>query len=85
MSRKLAWRDGMVAFAGEPMRVAVAELNRHSRHPILIDDPALAARPIIGIFHANDAESFAEAVAATFGAEVVHVDGAIHLRRLAAP
>lgn len=80
MERELAWRDGMVAFAGEPLSVAVAEINRHSRHRIHIDDPTLAARPVIGIFHANDAEAFASAAAVTFGARVEHANGDIHLR-----
>ncbi len=80
VARQLAWREGMAAFAGEPLSIAVAEINRHSRHPIYVDDPALAAQPVIGIFHANDAEQFANAAAATFGAQVVRRNGAIHLR-----
>jgi transmembrane sensor len=80
VNRQLAWRQGMVAFAGEPLSVAVAEINRHSRHPIYVDDPELAAHPVVGIFHANDAEGFASAASATFGAEVVHAGDAIHLR-----
>ena len=80
LNRELAWRDGMAAFAGEPMSVAAAEINRHSRERIIIDDAALATRPVVGVFHANDAEAFATAAATTFGAQVVHIDGAIHLR-----
>jgi transmembrane sensor len=80
VSRQLAWREGMAAFAGEPLSVAVAEINRHSRHQIYVDDPALAAQPVIGIFHANDAEQFANAAAATFGAQVVRENESIHLR-----
>lgn len=79
VTRQLAWREGMVAFAGEPLSVAVDEINRHSRRPIVVDDPGLAAQPIVGIFHANDAEAFARAAAATFGAEVIPTDNAIRL------
>lgn len=80
LERELAWRAGLAAFSGEPLSVAVAEINRYSRHTIVIDDPALAARPVVGIFHANDAEAFADAAAATFGAEVHNTKGKIHLR-----
>jgi transmembrane sensor len=80
LDRQLAWREGMLSFAGEPLSSAVAEINRYSRKPIYIDSPALAAQPVIGIFHASDAAAFAAATAATFNADVVEDDGAIHLR-----
>lgn len=81
ISRELAWREGKAIFAGEPLAVAAAQINRHSRVKIIIDDPELAARPVTGIFRANDAESFASGVAATFGARVEHFGGDIHLAR----
>lgn len=80
LGRGLAWRNGIVAFAGEPLGLAIAEINRYSRRTIVVDDPELAARPVVGLFHANDAEAFANAAAATFGAEVKHSSGRIHLR-----
>ncbi|MEJ1963649.1 MAG: FecR domain-containing protein [Gammaproteobacteria bacterium] len=81
IGRELAWREGRVAFAGEPMSVAIREINRYSQRTIQLDDPTLAAEPVVGIFRASDAEGFASAAAVTFGAEIVHVDGTIHLRR----
>ena len=78
--RELAWRNGKASFAGEPLGSAAAEINRHSRHPIHVDDPELAARPVVGIFNANDSEGFARAAAATFGATVIRENGEIHLR-----
>jgi transmembrane sensor len=80
IDRQLAWREGMVSFAGEPLSSAVAEINRHSRKPIYIDNSTLAAKPVVGIFRANDAEGFANAAAATFNAEMQQTDDAIHLR-----
>jgi transmembrane sensor len=80
LRRQLAWREGMAIFAGEPLGVAVAEINRHSRQRIYVDDAALAERPVIGIFHASDAEGFASAAAATLGATVSHESSGIHLR-----
>lgn len=72
--RRLAWRNGMVAFAGEPLRAAVLEVNRHNSKQIVIDDVALAERPLVGIFRATDAETFARTAAAALGVEL-QIDG----------
>ena len=80
VERELAWRDGKASFVGEPLSTAVAEINRHSRKRIMIDDPDLAAQPVIGVFNANDAEGFASAVAASFNAEILIQGSEIHLR-----
>lgn len=69
--RKLAWRAGMVAFNGEPLAEAVAEMNRHNRRHLTIDDPTLASRPIVGMFRANDLDTFAQTAATAMGAVVV--------------
>ena len=77
--RRLAWRDGMVAFDGEPLGEAVAEVNRHSRRQIIIDDAALAARPVVGIFRASDVEAFSEAAATALGVRAVDEGDVIRL------
>jgi transmembrane sensor len=81
-NRQLAWRDGMVAFDGELLGEAVAEINRHSRRPIVIDDPALGAMQIVGIFRVGDVEGFANAAATALGAEVQTDGDVIHLTRM---
>jgi transmembrane sensor len=78
--RRLAWRDGMVDFAGEPLTTAVAEINRHNQRQIIVDDPALASRPVVGTFRANDPDNFAATVATALGVQSVDQDDAIHLR-----
>jgi transmembrane sensor len=78
--RRLAWRDGMLAFDGEPLFEAVAEINRHNLRKIKIDDPRLGERPVVGIFRASDEEGFARAVAAALNAESSEGDDTIHLR-----
>jgi transmembrane sensor len=78
--RRLAWRDGMVDFAGETLETAVAEINRHNRRHIVVDDPVLASRPVVGLFRANDPDNFAATVAAALGAQSVGQDDTIHLR-----
>lgn len=78
--RQLAWVDGLVSFTGESLATAVDQMNRHNRLRIVVDDPALAARPIAGSFKLNDPENFAATVAVALGAEHVREDDAIHLR-----
>jgi transmembrane sensor len=79
--RQLAWRDGMVDFAGETLATAVAQINRHNHRQIVVDDPDLASRPVVGVFRATDPENFAATVAAALGAQSVDRDDTIHLRR----
>jgi len=79
VARKLAWREGKASFAGEPLSTAIAEINRHALPQLHVDDPALAAERVIGVFNSNDAEAFAKAVAATFNAAIVHKEDGIHL------
>jgi transmembrane sensor len=78
--RRLAWRDGMLEFDGEPLNQAVQEINRHNVRQIVIDDPALGERPVVGIFEARDEGGFARTVAAALSVESTEDDGAIHLR-----
>ena len=85
VERHLAWRDGMLSFDGERLSEAVEEINRHNHLKILIDDPALAARPVVGIFRSSDTEGFAQTVAAALGAQSIAGDGAIHLRSQRSP
>jgi transmembrane sensor len=83
--RRVAWRQGLVDFAGEPLSDAVAEMNRQNHLQILIDDPSLGSRPIVGLFRADDPEGFAAAVAVALGTQSVKENGAIHIRSRTAP
>jgi transmembrane sensor len=78
--RHLAWRDGMLAFDGELLSDAVSEINRHNTRKIMIDDPALAARPVVGLFRSSDTAGFAQTVATALGAESSTDGDIIHLR-----
>lgn len=79
VDRALAWRQGMVAFNGESLAEAAAVLNRHNRKRLTIDDPKIAAQPIIGMFRADDIESFAKTAATVTGAQVVEDGEALRL------
>lgn len=79
IERRLAWRDGMVAFNGESLEEAVAQINRYNRRSIVIADPALARQPIIGMFRATDIETFAHTAAAVVNAKVIDEGAVIRL------
>lgn len=79
--RELAWREGRIAFQGETLGQAAAQFSRYSETRIAIDDPAIAAEQVTGLFQANDPVGFAQAVASSFG---LHADvgaGEVRLRR----
>jgi transmembrane sensor len=70
VSRALAWREGRIAFEGEPLSEAAAEFARYSKTRIEIRDPALAQEPITGLFAASDPIGFSRAVASALDARV---------------
>lgn len=70
MDRALAWRQGQIALDGDTVAAAVAEFNRHNARKIVITDPQLQGRRVVGWFHTNEPESFARAVALSEAAEI---------------
>lgn len=78
--RQLAWRTGMVSFDGESLATAVAEINRHNHRQIVIDDPSLAERPVIGVFRTTDLDGFSAAAAVALKASAVADGQVIRLR-----
>ncbi len=69
--RRFAWRAGSVVFDGQPLRAAIAEMNRYSTRKIRCEDPTLCARLVAGVYPVNDIEVFLTSIQATFNADVV--------------
>lgn len=61
--RRLAWRDGMLSFDGDTLVAAAAQFARYSDLRIVIRDPAVAGRRVVGRYSATDPAGFAQAVA----------------------
>ncbi|HEX5775876.1 MAG TPA: FecR domain-containing protein [Caulobacteraceae bacterium] len=61
-TRETSWLVGRLKFEGEPLGDVVDEFNRYSQRKVVIDDPALAARPVSGAFRADDQDAFIEAL-----------------------
>lgn len=67
----IAWRRGQVVLDDTPLADAVAEMNRYSVTKLVIARPEAGDLLVNGLFQAGDSESFATAVAQTYGLEVV--------------
>lgn len=74
-----AWRHGELIFNDMPLRDAVAEMNRYSDKPLVIQTPAVGSLPITGVFKIRESAKFAQTVAALYGLSVVVQDERILL------
>jgi transmembrane sensor len=70
VARQLAWRQGYLSFEGETLGYAAAEFNRYNDLQIVVDDPAAAARTIVGRFSVHNPFQFAQQVALGFGLQI---------------
>jgi transmembrane sensor len=70
MDRALSWREGQIVLDGDTIAAAAAEFNRYNTRKIVIVDPDLEWRTVVGWFRTNEPESFAEAVGVAHGAGV---------------
>jgi len=57
-----AWREGKVIIRSESLGEAVQRMNRYSRLQIRIDDAALEAKQVSGVFEAGDIPGFVSAL-----------------------
>jgi len=58
VQQTLAWLQQKLAFERRPLGEVADEFNRYGSIPIEIDDAALRALPISGVFDAYDVDSF---------------------------
>lgn len=81
INRALARRDGHLDLDGEQLREAVAEMNRHNRLQIRLSDAALGKEKLFGSFRIDDPSGFANAAAASIGAETINQSGGVEIIR----
>ena len=80
LRRRLAWHEGYLVFAGEPLSEVVRELNRYSPTTVEIADAALGDIPIGGRFKVNDLDAVLDVLHENFGIDADRgVDGRIRL------
>jgi len=81
LSRKLAWRNGLLRFSGDTLEDVVSEVNRYTTTRIVILDPEIRDIRIGGFFRVGETEKMFEALESSFGVQVLHIDdNLIHLQ-----
>jgi transmembrane sensor len=56
------WTQGRVIFRDAPLAEAVAEINRYSRHPVVLGPGVPAQERVTGVFDTGDTQSFVNGV-----------------------
>lgn len=79
LDRKLAWRSGLLVYAGTPLSEVVADISRYTDMTIEIPDQALARKPVGGYFRVGQIEALLEALELNFAISVERV-GPNHVR-----
>lgn len=59
IERKLAWRQGRLVFRNQTLGAAVADFNRYSARRIVIADPRLMDKTLVGQYQIDAPERFA--------------------------
>lgn len=79
VARRLAWREGKLVFQNQPLGDAVAEFNRYNARQIVVADPALRRKPLVGHYRIDQPEEFANDVHALLDVPVAIRADAIHI------
>jgi transmembrane sensor len=66
----LAWRRGEIVLGGETIASAVSEFNRYNERKILLRDPEVGRRTIVGYFLIDQPQQFALAAARMTGGKM---------------
>lgn len=75
LKRSVAWTSGRLVFDDEPLRNAVAEINRYSKQQVLIGDERLKSLHISGVFRVGDTGDFVNSVSEYFSLRVRNSGG----------
>ena len=73
VDRATIWRQGRVFFEDAPLPEAIAEMNRYSTTQIVVDDPALNAFRVNGMFRTGQQTNFIDALQAYFPVETKQI------------
>jgi transmembrane sensor len=79
LDKVVAWRRGQLVLDDTQLANAVAEMNRYSPVPLVIERPQDAQLLVSGLFQVGDSLSFAHAVAEMHGLRVVETGTVIVL------
>jgi len=77
MRESTAWLPADIRFQDESVATVARRFNAYTATPLHVDDPALAAKRISGVFHAHDPEAFVGYLASLPGVHVTRGEGRI--------
>ena len=84
LQRKLAWRQGMLAYSGEPLADVIEDISRYTDIRIEVADQALLDRQVAGYFRAEEVDASISSLALSFGLRLEYL-GANHVRLTEGP
>ncbi len=73
IERKLAWREGMLDFDGEPLGDVLRDLGRYTKLTIEIEDEALETFPVSGRFKIGEINATLEALEVMVGVKIQYL------------
>lgn len=79
LDRKLAWRQGVLIYAGQPLAQVLADISRYSDIKVELADPKLRDRPVGGVFRTNQIHAALASLESNFGIHAQWID-ARHVR-----
>lgn len=77
LRKSTAWLPADIRFQDETVATVARRFNAYTGTPLHVDDPALAAKRISGVFHAHDPEAFVGYLASLPGVHVTRDEGRI--------
>ena len=73
LEERLAWRDGILTFSGDPLEEVVREIGRYTTVSIEIPDPAIRQLRIGGRFPVGETEAMLSALETNFHLRVTRL------------
>ena len=73
LRRKLSWRQGLLAYAGDPLHAVIEDVSRYTNMRIEVADSRLANMPVGGYFRVGEVEALFDSLELTFGLNVQRV------------
>lgn len=74
---ELAWREGALVFAGEPLSQAIPEVERYTRARIVLSGAEVGALRVSGRFRTNDVAGFFQALQEALPVRVTRTPGLV--------
>lgn len=75
LKRSVAWTSGRLVFDDEPLKKAIAEVNRYSKQRVLLGDVRLESLRISGVFRVGDTGDFVNTISEYFSLRVENRSG----------